>query len=627
MGKKKPFIDKKKASVYHVVRRSQRDVGTEATADTLSDFVLMPSPDNERKKERARTDDTEQDNTATNTSTQTIKKNSKVDFNTLKSQITTLGLADDQSSTYTKYTKPIDQSGTFLPSNILHSEDATNLSNLFTDTSKNDMDTALQEAMEVHEVGRQLDSIALSADCMEEDMAHALFDFEEGEFEEILDDFCFTANQEVLEDDEGDGAGGEGRGEFNYEQHIQMLMEKARQQENGGGEVGRSIDHDVFEGVTPLHGRIEEVDDEEDEFDYDQYDQEEEEDEDSLDREFNGEEDTEYNAAVQPSLSTAAPAINDEEQRVLCQKFEETLLEYDSDDMGDLDEECEEIVGDRPLEGDVQLEAALDEFLTEKQDDILIEGTTNKHDKVKRTGGSGYSALVGKTMVNASGLQYNDPNYDESKALLINIEESKRQMKQDLAEADAILANPEIDLPPEEVFIDGKSYFTETSRSQWDCESILSTYSNLDNNPVVIGRKKKKKKKKKGSKDANGGVDAIPEEGPVKIQLSNKTGLPLGTFDNQYSSQQSPEDEEDDAYDNEYYNESDTYISINRGEARNKAETKMEKKQRKVAIKEERKICRMQKKIMKEAFKEEFIKRGQDVVVNDVGGSTVFRFS
>ena len=46
MGKKKPFIDKRTASVYHVVRRSQRDVGTEATAETLTDFVLMPSPDN-----------------------------------------------------------------------------------------------------------------------------------------------------------------------------------------------------------------------------------------------------------------------------------------------------------------------------------------------------------------------------------------------------------------------------------------------------------------------------------------------------------------------------------------------------------------------------------------------------
>ena len=67
--------------------------------------------------------------------------------------------------------------------------------------------------------------------------------------------------------------------------------------------------------------------------------------------------------------------------------------------------------------------------------------------------------------------------------------------------------------------VNGKSYFTETSRSQWDCESILSTYSNLDNNPVDIGRKKKKKK---GKKMKNENIsDIIPEDGPVKIQLSS----------------------------------------------------------------------------------------------------------
>ena len=67
--------------------------------------------------------------------------------------------------------------------------------------------------------------------------------------------------------------------------------------------------------------------------------------------------------------------------------------------------------------------------------------------------------------------------------------------------------------------VNGKSYFTETSRSQWDCESILSTYSNLDNNPVDIGRKEKKKK---GKKMKNENIsDIIPEDGPVKIQLSS----------------------------------------------------------------------------------------------------------
>ena len=633
MVKKKPFIDKKSASVYHVVRRSQRDVGTEATAETLSDFVLMPSPDNDKRqsnKNKSTTSTTTTNANITSISREEyndIKRNPKsnkiMDFNTIKNHIQKSNLHDTQSTTYSQYTKPISSHGTYLSSNILHEEDATNLSKLFTDNTNNELDTALTEAMAVHEQNRMLDSIALTTDCLDEDMEEALFNYNEDEFEEILDDFCFTANQEVLDDtNEGSDNGEGGGGEFNYEQHIQQLMEKARKQDAGEYDNGgREMDEEevnFFGGVVPLHGRIEEEEDDgDDNFDYDQYGEEEEE-EDSLDREFNGQDDDNGNNNAVAAAAAAVAKLGDEEQRVLCQKFEEALLEYDSDDVGDLDEECEEIVGDRPLEGDVQLEAALDEFLTDNQDDILIEGDKAlmrgipKHVN-KRTGGSGYSALVGTRMVNADQLEQGD-------TLLINIEESKKQMQKDLADADAILANPEVDLPPEEVFIDGKSYFTETSRSQWDCESILSTYSNLDNNPVVIGRKKTKKKKKgKKTKDENVS-DVIPEDGPVKIQLSSKTGLPLGVFNN--IDEQSPEQDDD-----EYYNdESETYISINRGEKRDKSETRLEKKQRKVAIKEERKICRMQKKIMKEAFKEEFMKRGQDVIDNDVGGSTVFRF-
>ncbi len=616
MGKKKPFIDKKNASVYHVVRRSQRDVGTEATAETLSDFVLMPSPANnnnnatreERKLLAANTDaaaaaavdnntaaDSDRDKT---TGQSTLKR--KLDFKTLKSQIAAAGLLDETTKTYSQYTKPIERSGTYVPSNILHASDASNLDTLFTDTSKNTLDYALEEAMAVHEVGRMLDSIALTADCMEEDMAHALFDFEEGQFEEILDDFCITANKEELEDvgdvNDNDGVGTGGGGEFNFEQHIQMLMEKARAQESRRDIGGREFDDNFFHGVTPLHGRIDdEGDDDDDEFDYDQYDEHEEEEEDdyddedgdSLDRQFSGKNDN-------------------DEHRTLCQKFEDALLEYDSDDVGNLDEECDDIVGDRPLEGDAQLEAALDEFLTEKEDEILIEGT--RRNRI-RAGGSGYSALVGKKMVNAGDLNNLDSTNNDS--LLVNIEESKKQMARDLADADAILANPEMDLPPEEILIDGKSYFTATSRSMWDCESILSTYSNLDNNPVVIGRSKKKKSKKKN------GNNGIPEDRPAKIHLSNKTGLPLGAFGNNRN--QSSEDDID-AFDG-----GDTFVSINRGEARKRDESKTDKIERYFLVKEYRMIRRMQKKIMKEPFKEEFQKRGHEAVVDSLGGNTVFR--
>ena len=224
-------------------------------------------------------------------------------------------------------------------------------------------------------------------------------------------------------------------------------------------------------------------------------------------------------------------------------------------------------------------------------------------------------------MVHASEL---GGDADAAQKLLANMEESRTQMRRDLADADAVLASPEMDLPPEEVFIDGKSYFSETPRNPWDCESILSTYSNLDNNPVIIGRSKKKKKgKKKGGGGAGGaGGDAIPEEGPVKIQLSNKTGLPLGVFDDRR-----PQGPDEDVYPNYDYGEGDTYLSVNLGEARNKSETEMEKRERKQAIREERRICRMQKKMLKEAFRDEFQKRGMAAADDAVGGNAVFRIS
>mmetsp|Transcript_7797 Transcript_7797/g.12843 ORF Transcript_7797/g.12843 Transcript_7797/m.12843 type:complete len:171 (+) Transcript_7797:141-653(+) len=162
MGKKKPFIDKKTASVYHVVRRSQRDVGTEATAETLSDFVLMPSPDNAHR-EQLREEKRQVE--ATN-------KKKGDNFAHLKDQIARAGLLDQTATTYSKYTKPIKAGGLFVPSDEYASaEDGK----LLTDTSKNHLDTALQEAMEIHEVGRMLDSIALTPDCMDEDMAPAPF--------------------------------------------------------------------------------------------------------------------------------------------------------------------------------------------------------------------------------------------------------------------------------------------------------------------------------------------------------------------------------------------------------------------------------------------------------------------
>jgi len=193
----------------------------------------------------------------------------------------------------------------------------------------------------------------------------------------------------------------------------------------------------------------------------------------------------------------------------------------------------------------------------------------------------------------------------------------EQKVEEILVEADEVLANPEMDLPPEKVLIDGKSYFTMKERNLWDCESILSTYSNLDNNPAVVGQSSRTRRKKKGAKKGGGGdfdQESISEERPEQILLSNKTGLPLGVLPG-------PKGFLDDDKGKE------TFVSVNKGEARKKGESKEEKKARKLLVKQERQVARIQKKMMREAIQEEFCLRNHNNVSNDIGGKSIFQYS
>ena len=457
----------------------------------------------------------------------------------------------------------------------------------------------------IKEVDRQLDSIALTADCMDHDVAQALFDdYEDDEFEEIDDDFFFTANQEkpIHEmnigneggkgGDNGNGAGGGLLSEgFDFDAHIDRLMARLKAQENGGGRIALDShaawteQQKLFMGKKPLKNKKNR--------DFDDLDSIEEDDdeEDSLDREFSGHPDY-FTAEENPGI---VPKLNAAEEKALCDKFEKTLLEYDSDEVGDLDEQCYDIKGDKPFEGDRQIEAAIDQFLQNKQDEKIMMGTSEK-----RVGGSS------RVFVNNKLVPYND---------LDNIEgiEDEEKVEDVLAEAEEFLANPEVDLPPEEVLIDGKSYFTMKERNPWDCESILSTYSNMDNNPSIVGRSGRRRNKKKNKSKGGFEDESIAEEKPVQILLSNKTGLPLGVLPG-------PEGFLDGEAEN-------TYMSVNKGEARKKNETKEEKKARKLLVKQDRQIARIQKKMMREAIQEEFGQRVSNDVSNDVGGKSVFKYS
>jgi protein LTV1 len=293
-------------------------------------------------------------------------------------------------------------------------------------------------------VDRHLDSIALTAECMDDDIAELLFgdvDFEQGEFEELNDEFILDAAKEPEAGEEDQG--------FDFAAHIAGLMAKARMESDDTNQL-QTIheqarkDQDFFAGAKPVG------DDDDDSDDFNE----------------NGWQ-IDGAPGIVPKLGVAA-------EKALCDKFNATLLEYDSDEIGECYDE-DEVVGPRALEGDTLVEQALDDFLQEKKDEIFMQGARH-YMEGNFKGGSGFSALVGTKMVPVKDL-------DES-AL---VHDGIRPIEDLLGEADGVLGKKKDAPPAEEVFIDGKSYYSLKLRNPWDCESILSTYSNLDNNPVTIG--------------------------------------------------------------------------------------------------------------------------------------------
>merc|ERR1712157_634138 len=118
-------------------------------------------------------------------------------------------------------------------------------------------------------------------------------------------------------------------------------------------------------------------------------------------------------------------------QSCTLQKLEETLAEYDSDEIGSLEQECEDIQGFRNINEDDQLvNTTLTEYLQQSKDDNFYIHTTNQQQNKKEEKG-GYKALVGTKLIPAKQLQ--SPNTPEEK---------KKTLGELLKEADDILAQP-----------------------------------------------------------------------------------------------------------------------------------------------------------------------------------------
>ncbi|XP_028267018.1 protein LTV1 homolog isoform X2 [Parambassis ranga] len=121
----------------------------------------------------------------------------------------------------------------------------------------------------------------------------------------------------------------------------------------------------------------------------------------------------------------------------------------------------------------------------------------------------------------------------------------------------------------------------EAPEEKWDCETIISTYSNIYNRPKVI------------------------KEPPKTIRVSSKTGIPLDVLPTRGLTAKQAE---------RMTRINDSDLPRVSTQLRNKEESKEERKARKQAIKEERKERRVEKKANKMAFKEEKLRQEKQMV-------------
>jgi len=116
--------------------------------------------------------------------------------------------------------------------------------------------------------------------------------------------------------------------------------------------------------------------------------------------------------------------------------------------------------------------------------------------------------------------------------------------------------------------------FEKKKNEKWDCESIISTYSNLYNHPKILDE---------------------------PVRLHKRTNIPLGVFNNNKNTQEKEEEENIDI--------DTTPVILNN--IRKKGETSEEKKNRKNEVKELRRNRRKEKNENKQFFKDEHKKQQQ----------------
>lgn len=274
---------------------------------------------------------------------------------------------------------------------------------------------------------RDLEAITIDHEVMDEDIRAALFDDcdQNGEvFEDLLDDFVST----LMEQPKDDG--------FDYDAHIASL-------------VARSSDR---VGINRPRGW---------------------EDEEGSDEEFPDnlvDIDEKYD-------NNPTSRISKEQRAFVEEEFEKTMEEYDDGELGYLSDcEEEEVDGVFDLEKNELLESALDEFLQDQKDIRMAEGWS-KNEKLLKGNRASVQLKLDNEAAETTPLEVDIKKEKEEQET--NQQEAKQTIDEDKKMSKKKNLHKEIELCQE--------YLQEVRiEEEWDCESVLSTYSTLDNHPTVI---------------------------------------------------------------------------------------------------------------------------------------------
>lgn len=280
---------------------------------------------------------------------------------------------------------------------------------------------------------------------------------------------------------------------------------------------------------------------------------------------------------------------------IIDERFEQLALEYDDDDIGDLEEQAGQIAG-TVSDPTAAFSHILDDFLSKHGASQGAQESRVQFLQRMANGGEG-------------------KNPDKAMATASVVVEDRVEAAAAVAKAKELLALYEEQPETARKQQDEVALYDERPRERWDCESVLSKLTNTDNHPGRIGAPPKAR-----SRATSHAGSTAAGAGPGIIKLSDQ-GIPLG-----YAPvvvRQPRDQQQGGAAAPAAPAAAPTTPPGPVASTRRKGESAEDKKARKTAVKEAKRESRVAKKELKQAFKEQSTLQQARVASGGVGVSTI----